>query len=605
MMQVTFNRIYWLISLLLCMMVIIRSALVPFSHDEVATFYFYIQPGSFVPFYSHVDANGHFLTNALGWICFKLFGSSPFVLRLPSTAAFILLCYAVYRFLPLLQTTVMRSVFAAGFLLLYSFVAYFSLCRGYALSMAFLLLALYYFFTGVKMVRFSPFLKFVLCAQLALSANLTLLIVVGLCTVTLVVFQWKEKQLFSTRTLLLHVLNLALLTFWAIYGFYLQEKGALYYGAGSGYWATTFRTLIDNLFGSSLSLEILLGLTCITIFILWLKQSARYGLVFFRQRPSVAFVLFVSLVAGFYLLKVFMGVNYPEDRTGLFFYVFFLISFCFVVDNVVKPRFHLVFAQVIIVLIVFSALRVDLRNHPWSIYETIPPHFYDLLVREQKNTAKPVTIAGHRIRELNYGFLNYRSPYKLNHMTSPEALQMNCDYAVAVKADKGWYQQYYTEMSVDDQWGFVLLKRKKPINRQMFLENSKPLLFEGNAEYYNCLEIRDTVFSSSHPLQADVTFEISECPMPFKGWLVMQVDPVNDEEEAVFVRIPLDLIYYNWKQASQISLSLVTGNVPLQVKRVVLYFWNINSAELKIKVSGCSLSRLQGEGVTVISQAKL
>src|SRR4051812_32737320 len=86
------------LSALLLIFVFLRAWLVPFAHDEVATFYFYIQPGSFMPFKSHPDANGHFLTSAMGWVCFKIFGSSPLSLRLPSVAAFVLLCYAVYRF---------------------------------------------------------------------------------------------------------------------------------------------------------------------------------------------------------------------------------------------------------------------------------------------------------------------------------------------------------------------------------------------------------------------------------------------------------------------------------------------------------------------------
>ena len=45
-----FNKLYWLLCGLMLIVVALRCAMVPFAHDEVATFNFYIQPGSFIPF---------------------------------------------------------------------------------------------------------------------------------------------------------------------------------------------------------------------------------------------------------------------------------------------------------------------------------------------------------------------------------------------------------------------------------------------------------------------------------------------------------------------------------------------------------------------------
>src|SRR4051812_18484464 len=92
-----FTKFYWALCLPVFVIVILRCIRVPFSHDEVATFFFYIQPGKFIPFYAHPDANGHFLTSATSWICFKLFGSEPWALRIPCMGAFLLLCYSVSK----------------------------------------------------------------------------------------------------------------------------------------------------------------------------------------------------------------------------------------------------------------------------------------------------------------------------------------------------------------------------------------------------------------------------------------------------------------------------------------------------------------------------
>src|SRR4051794_13292108 len=95
---VIFDRLYWILCALVLLVVILRCYFVPFAHDEVATFNFFIQPGKFLPFLAHIDAANHFLMSATAWVCFKLFGSSTLALRLPCIMGFVLLCYAVHRF---------------------------------------------------------------------------------------------------------------------------------------------------------------------------------------------------------------------------------------------------------------------------------------------------------------------------------------------------------------------------------------------------------------------------------------------------------------------------------------------------------------------------
>jgi hypothetical protein len=65
MLKEKFNLFYFFAFAIALVIVIIRCITVPFAHDEVATFYYYIQSESFLPFLSHVDANGHFLNSFL------------------------------------------------------------------------------------------------------------------------------------------------------------------------------------------------------------------------------------------------------------------------------------------------------------------------------------------------------------------------------------------------------------------------------------------------------------------------------------------------------------------------------------------------------------
>src|ERR1700749_4924389 len=77
--------------------VALRSYLVPFNHDETASFFMFIQSGNYMPFYSNTDANNHVLNSFLSNMCFHIFGSSPFSLRLPNLLGFVVLIFATFR----------------------------------------------------------------------------------------------------------------------------------------------------------------------------------------------------------------------------------------------------------------------------------------------------------------------------------------------------------------------------------------------------------------------------------------------------------------------------------------------------------------------------
>lgn len=600
-----FDKFYWVSCSIILAIVILRCILVPFSHDEVATFNFYIQPGDFLPFVSHPDANGHFLMSATSWVCFKLVGSSPLALRIPCIMAFALLCYGVFKMNKLFSGLTSKIIFSSAFILSFNFISFYSLCRGYGLSMAFLVLALYYFFVYKRYGAFTHFLKFVVIAQLALSANLTLVFVLLIATAFLMFIQWQNKTLFQFKNMLLLLGHFLLIGFWVKYAFFLKEAGALYYGGGNSYWKVTFETLIETVFFKSDWINYSLIAVCLLMLAYWVHRLYKEGLQFMLHNSfSVAFFTFCSLVVTFYLLKKVVGVNYPEDRTGLFFYVFFVTAFCFMI-NELRLKLQLVALSVPLFFIVHFVSHVNLRVHPWRVYETMPAEFFTILKEEQEKNDQRITIGGHRVREFFYAFLNYKSSVKLNHMTSPEALQMNCDYALAYKQDRPWYDRYYSELAVDNDWDFRLLKRRTPLTRQLLFEFTTVPEFSGNAEYYNAFEKLDTTFNSEDPLLAEFEFSVSKAPEPLNAWLVLQLDDGSEQGNNQFVRIPLNLVKYDWNETNHFTLSIVSGNIPLKVKRIVAYLWNIDKKEINIKVNTFKLFQIKGEGVREISKAKI
>lgn len=600
-----FNALYWFTCAFLLVLLVWRCAVVPLAHDEVATFYFYIQPGSFWPFLSHVDANGHFLMSATAWLSYTLFGSSTLALRLPCVLAFVLLCFAVHKTNGLFQHLLPKLVLSSVFLGAFQFFAFYTLCRGYAMSMSFLLMALYYLVVYVRFYSYKHVLKFALFMQLALSANLTLVFVALLCMAVVAIFQLRHKVLFKISSFLVWLPYLALVCFWVKYAFFLQDQGALYYGGGDSYWEVTFVTLIETVLGKALWIKAVVLLVFLFLVVLFVYRLLKQGLDFLWEDAfALLFVCFLMLVLSFFVLKKWMHVNYPEDRTGLFFYVFFVLSLVYAINHLqTKMRYGMY-----LIPFAFAAqflIMVNVRIHPWRIYETIPARFITRLQQEQQASKQPLTIAGHRLREFIFGFMNYNAAIKLSHITSPEALQMNADYAIAYKADKSYYDPYYKELDEENDWGFVLLKRKSPIQKVPLYHLNAPMVWEGNGEYYNACEQLDTTYGGTEPLLAEFTFSVKQCPVPFNAWLVLQIDGDSTGVNNQFVRVPLNLIQHNWNGAKSFTTTLLTGNIPLKVKRMVAYLWNIDKQPIHVTLEQFTLYRLQGEGVSILSKAAI
>jgi hypothetical protein len=597
-----FSKFYWAVCLVVLAIVVLRCMLVPFSHDEVATFHFYIQPGSFLPFLSHPDANGHFLMSAGSWVCFKLAGSSPLVLRVPCILGFVVLCFGVFKMNKLFTGLYTRIIFSAAFILSYNFISFYALCRGYGLSMAFLVLALYYFFVYIRFGSFSQLWKFYLFIQLALSANLTLVFVALVTTGMVVVMQLSKKLFFRIPNLLLLLIHTGLLLFWIKFAFFLKEQGALYYGSGESYWAVTFKTLIELLFVKSTWLNLAFVAGFVTMLAYWLYRVVRDGRAFLlTHRFSLAFSTLCILILAFYLLKKLLGVNYPEDRTGMFFYVFYVTSFGLMV-NELRREIQIVLLVIPALYLVHFVNHLNFRVHTQPIYETMPAAFFETLKAEQEKTPYRITIGGHRVREFFYGFLNYKSDEKLNHMTSPNELHMNCDYALADQREQPWYAPYYDEIGVDGDWGFRLLKRRHPLQRELLFETTSLADFTGEGEYYNACEIRDTTLGTENPLLAEFEFQVERAPAPFNAWLVLQIDGDDGDQ---LVRVPLNLVKYDWTSPEPFTLGLVSSNIPRKITRLVAYLWNIDKQEIHIRMNSFRLYRLNGEGAQAVSQAKL
>ena len=591
-----FNRFFWITCLTIFIFIVLRAFFIPFSHDEAATFFFYIQSGNYLPYKAHVYTNNHILNSALAHVFFNFFGSHRFILRLPNVLSFLLLCIGVYRHFKHLNNLPSKLILITFLILTLNFLDFFELCRGYGLSIALLVIGLSYLLDYFTLKNSRSFFLFSIFFQLALSANLILVVLFALLLVFVIIFQIRYKLFFNLYNLCLQFINLSLLFFWIKFSFFYYSKGVLDSGAGNNYWKISFQSLIIWIFGTNQIWVQLIVVCCVlTLLFFMLIKLNKISSEFFSAKFFYPFIFF-SLILIFYLQKIILHINFPEDRTGLFFYVFFILSFSLLIDSFNMYVARTISLFLFLLTLSYFIININISNFSSFFYQTMPKSFYDILMTEYKKTKQIFTIGGHRVRELNYAFLNYRGGSILNHMDDSENMHMNCDYYFALKNEKPYYDFFYDEIAQDEKWGRVLLKRKDKINRTLIHQvNQLPIVFKGNQEYFEFLRLSDSTLCSKNCLEADIEIEFSKVPSPLNGFLVFSVE--NDFKECVYYkRVPLNWLAFNLNSNTK-YFKLTTGKIPSNFSSLVVYLWNIDKKDLIFKLKILQLNELNAKGI--------
>ena len=198
---IVYKSLLLVISITLLIFMVKRTAEAAFTFDEAATYLNYIS-ASPVAIFNFNSANNHLVNTLLAKLAWTLGGSSEFVLRLPNLLAFAV--YLLFSFLILDRFVKNKIIAVCGYLLLSLnpyVLDFFSLCRGYGLSLAFLMASLFFFFCFLdNAVKNKPDRHRLLnlslaAAALAVLSNFSLLnVYVGLAVMAFVFFAVWNRQ---------------------------------------------------------------------------------------------------------------------------------------------------------------------------------------------------------------------------------------------------------------------------------------------------------------------------------------------------------------------------------------------------------------------------
>ncbi len=578
--------------------VCLRAFHIPFSHDETATFFYYIQSDNYLPYKSHAYTNNHVLNSALSNVSYHIFGSHPFALRLPNVLAFLVLCFGLFKQSKYLKTVGGKLALITLFLLTINFLDFFELCRGYGLSMAFMVLGLAYLLDYFQEKKIKSFIWFSICIQLALSANLTLLIAICFLFLVVLVFQLFNRLFSNAKNIIVLLVNFLMIGFWVKLTLHYKSSGLLDSGSPINYWKTSFVSLIEFIFGSK---QLGIQITCIlatifitVVFVLFLRKS-KLSVATFVHPFAIYTVSFFAFVIGFWLLNVLLKVNFPEDRTGLFFYLFFALALSFAIERLSSMAGMILGGVISLASLSYFIYIFNLSNFSSYFYHTMPRSVFNYLKEEQAKSKIPFTVGGSTARELNYAFLNHRAGFVVNPMNIEGTLQMNMDYVFALEHEKPYYTPFYEEVAYDKAWNRVLIKRKEPIEHRIIRQQLETILLKGEDEFKNFLQLKDTAFASNNPLEAEIHLRFKDVPKPLNAFLVLSF---NDEKKE---NNDYRRIYLNWVSKDlngrELVLKLTSGNLPKRLKDVSIYLWNIDKKPINIECTNLKLYQLYGKGV--------
>lgn len=318
-----YSRESWVFLVLLSLVwiyVIIRCSTVALIHDELVTKWAYMIPWNFLPYQGYVDANNHFLLSFFSGLFIRIFDStSTLILRLPLILAFPVYALALYKLGRYFQHRISRWAFWILLGCCPFLVEFFSLARGYGLSLAFLALGLWGMAAYWHSFRFRYLGAGLTSWSLAVTANLTLLPLAWAFLILGLIQLLKRKQYRQAFFLLPQV---TLLIYLLDYAFHLRSLEKLYYGGQEGLISTTLDSLSPLVWG--------IGSDAINYgwALLLVASLLIYGFCVLRdadwQDPRLIWPLLLLLsLANIFGPHYLLGVNFPEDRTALYLVVAF------------------------------------------------------------------------------------------------------------------------------------------------------------------------------------------------------------------------------------------------------------------------------------------
>ncbi len=570
--------------------VVLRAALVPFIHDEARTFQTYVLTGEFLPFQAHWDAGNHLLATALAQISQALFGPGEFSMRLFNVLAFALYAWYAVRLASAITDRLVRGGLLPALLFTPFVIEFFSLFRGYGLSIAFQVMALHHLVRFLREGGRKQMVLALAATALATTASLTLLLqsllMVGLTALFI------PMRARGARSWIVWILVGVLPTaFLAWCGVELAERGALYYGSTQGLVDGTAVSLLWNVAGLW-SRWLVMGIGVVAVALFWpaLHVLAQRRFNGSDTLLAVCSLLLLGEACGRLVLGEGFGMLYPVDRTAMHLVPLFLIACAAWIDRAAEQRRSLRWVGLLFFWFPLrTAATANLDHTTYWAEQSIPDEVFGIVAEKQRHAPRPLVIGGYHQNAGPWSYGNYIRGRDLNGLDHIGFPQPNGDLMLI---DPTFFDrpEGFRTLYAAPHGRLLLLERREPLRLE---RTSDTTLSRGPAT-----GLYMTLWESFEPPthEGDVFVEV-EAVISSSGdpsRLVLVVDASDSlDNHLQFETNDLDDVRRRWQRDTLHVLRRIPA-ANARAHRRVVYLWNVRQEEYEVHEAHVTLYRSAG-----------
>lgn len=328
----------FLLFVVLLTYLVLRACLVPVTHDEPATALYYAQmPVWDIVRYTDPIPNNHILHTLLLKATEAVFGTSQFSIRIPNLLGFVLYFWSAVAISRSLDNRWLRASLLLLLLLNPYLDDFFSLARGYALSLDFLLLACAFFLKWQQTTRLWYLQGALMAGILSVYSNFSTLYFYLPFVFLLVVLAVQQRKKYALWPSLFSAVGaLALLSLLCLVPIQkMTATNQLQYWNSTGFYREILNSLsYMTMYGRmGANAVLLLNITVIALFAgmgWYLLRRCLKNRRLPLDRPFPFFFLLLGGSAAIAILaQVLADVPYLSSRTALLYYPLFVLALVF------------------------------------------------------------------------------------------------------------------------------------------------------------------------------------------------------------------------------------------------------------------------------------
>lgn len=426
-----------------------RSASLSFTHDESYTYikYIHFSVWEIITYKIHpVIANNHVLnTLCMKWQSF-MFGNSEFSLRLHSWIAHIF--YIIFSYL-ILKETKSKTIIICGFILL-NFNTYlldfFSLARGYALSITLMTASLYCFTLYIKHKKHTTLIFSLLTALIGVLANFSLMSYTASLIIVFELLFILEKGKIKSILLKNIPIIITILIMMLIYKGPIKvliSNNQLNFGGETGLWEdTVISSICSYIYTPPYSDFSLWTLKFLITFV----ALSSFVVIFIQfKNKSQNYLSYITIILILILLSnvfqhFFLNGSYFSNRFALFLVPLFFLSFINIIYFLMKKKNWLRFSGYTISLYALTCcLNISSNSINISSYcnWTYDANIKDMLtdLSSEKKGCQKIKLGITWLFEPTINFYRETKNYNWLEPVNREGLNGNYDFYYVESAD--------------------------------------------------------------------------------------------------------------------------------------------------------------------------